>query len=327
MKKKNRAIEIFSMSALDLFASAMGAFVMLSVMMLPYYFKGKEYETQIGDLSRQKAQAEFAAGQAAIAAALAAQEAEAEKAKPAPTAEAEAKSLGPERAALKAALEKASEATSEIEDIKQRIDEEEELAKTLTEPKTPKKQKVKVTFRFLGLKTDKESYLIMVDGSARVKQFATNLPEILSGIVSVFGPEKKLAVKFYYSVNDTYRERRWPDAGYVPGDDQGRADALKFMSQAYGQMTGGSATYQALRNAVAQESAQSIILVSDGFIFPKHNEGKYPDDVVSAVSAANRKKVEINSVAVGVFYKSRIFAEFLNEISEKNQGDFKAIPP
>ena len=39
MKRKNREINIFSMSALDLFASAMGAFLLIAVMALPYYLK------------------------------------------------------------------------------------------------------------------------------------------------------------------------------------------------------------------------------------------------------------------------------------------------
>ena len=37
MKKLNREINVFSMSALDLFASALGAFIILGVMLLPYF--------------------------------------------------------------------------------------------------------------------------------------------------------------------------------------------------------------------------------------------------------------------------------------------------
>ncbi|MBD3666482.1 MAG: hypothetical protein HUJ16_00865 [Kangiella sp.] len=37
MKKRSREINIFSMSALDLFASAMGAFVIVAVIMFPYF--------------------------------------------------------------------------------------------------------------------------------------------------------------------------------------------------------------------------------------------------------------------------------------------------
>ena len=39
MRRKNREINIFSMSALDLFASAMGAFILIAVVALPYYLK------------------------------------------------------------------------------------------------------------------------------------------------------------------------------------------------------------------------------------------------------------------------------------------------
>ena len=50
MKKKDRTVEVFSLSALDLFASTMGEFVMLSVIMLPYDYKGKEPEAENGIL-------------------------------------------------------------------------------------------------------------------------------------------------------------------------------------------------------------------------------------------------------------------------------------
>ena len=46
MKKKDQTVEVFSFSALDLFASALGKFVMLSVIMLPYDYKGKELEAK-----------------------------------------------------------------------------------------------------------------------------------------------------------------------------------------------------------------------------------------------------------------------------------------
>lgn len=37
MKKRSREINIFSMSALDLFASALGAFILITVILLPYF--------------------------------------------------------------------------------------------------------------------------------------------------------------------------------------------------------------------------------------------------------------------------------------------------
>lgn len=39
MKRRDREINIFSMSALDLFASAMGAFILITLILMPYYLK------------------------------------------------------------------------------------------------------------------------------------------------------------------------------------------------------------------------------------------------------------------------------------------------
>ena len=37
MKKRSREINIFSMSALDLFASAMGAFILITIVLFPFF--------------------------------------------------------------------------------------------------------------------------------------------------------------------------------------------------------------------------------------------------------------------------------------------------
>ena len=37
MKTRSKEINIFSMSALDLFASALGAFILMTVILLPYF--------------------------------------------------------------------------------------------------------------------------------------------------------------------------------------------------------------------------------------------------------------------------------------------------
>ena len=39
MKSRNREFNVFSMSALDLFASALGAFILISVVLMPYFLR------------------------------------------------------------------------------------------------------------------------------------------------------------------------------------------------------------------------------------------------------------------------------------------------
>ena len=51
MKRPNREVEIFSLSALDLFASSMGAFIILVLIMFPYYQKKDEVQQQVETLT------------------------------------------------------------------------------------------------------------------------------------------------------------------------------------------------------------------------------------------------------------------------------------
>ena len=50
MKKPNREINVFSMSALDLFASALGAFIMLGVLLLPYFPNTGDSPERVADI-------------------------------------------------------------------------------------------------------------------------------------------------------------------------------------------------------------------------------------------------------------------------------------
>jgi cell division protein FtsL len=54
MRRKNKEINIFSMSALDLFASAMGVFILIAVVALPYYLKtDQQLMTQSRELQKE----------------------------------------------------------------------------------------------------------------------------------------------------------------------------------------------------------------------------------------------------------------------------------
>lgn len=53
MRKRNREINIFSMSALDLFASAMGAFMLISLISLPFYLKTDSAKEKAESLQKQ----------------------------------------------------------------------------------------------------------------------------------------------------------------------------------------------------------------------------------------------------------------------------------
>jgi len=53
MKRLNREINIFSMSALDLLASAMGTFILLAVILFPYYLKNADIVERMSALRQE----------------------------------------------------------------------------------------------------------------------------------------------------------------------------------------------------------------------------------------------------------------------------------
>lgn len=54
MRRPSRQLNIFSISALDLFASAMGAFVIIAVILFPYYMKNGDLLERVRQAEKQK---------------------------------------------------------------------------------------------------------------------------------------------------------------------------------------------------------------------------------------------------------------------------------
>jgi hypothetical protein len=83
MKYRDRTLAVFSISALDLFASAMGTFILIAVVLFPYYLNSKDataatkrQAAEIEALQRKAAQAKARAAKAKHEAAKAKNEAE-----------------------------------------------------------------------------------------------------------------------------------------------------------------------------------------------------------------------------------------------------------
>jgi hypothetical protein len=64
LRRPNRNIEIFSMSVLDLFAAALGGFILIAVILFPNYMKQEKVEIQLKDTQSSLAQCKKAEAQA-----------------------------------------------------------------------------------------------------------------------------------------------------------------------------------------------------------------------------------------------------------------------
>ena len=149
-----------------------------------------------------------------------------------------------------------------------------------------------MSFRFLGLKTNKSWYLILVDGAARVKHFAKNLLQILRNTIAGFASEVEFAFAFCRYGPNGPEYRRWPQTGFEQCGPEGWAKALKFVADEYNRISGESSTYGALLRAV-KEPTESIILAINGFLFKKHNQDLSQQAIVQQVTARNLTKKKL----------------------------------
>ncbi len=64
MKRRNKEINIFSMSALDLFASALGAFILIAIVLFPYFPNIGDSPERVGQMKKELAAAKAQRDQA-----------------------------------------------------------------------------------------------------------------------------------------------------------------------------------------------------------------------------------------------------------------------
>jgi hypothetical protein len=310
MKRRNRVFEVYSMSAIDLFASAMGAFIIISIILMPDY--QKEVRSQ-GDLQYL----EELAGQTQ---ALLEQ-----------TEEGSRDILQ----ALLAAQTRHEQLQAEFETVSAELEtlDAQQQARLDQPPPPPPSPVVTeeeegrnlVTFRFLGLKTDQKRILFLVD----MNRFLAGHEALVRGTVvrameslqegyefGILGFQQQDSGPSYY---------RWPaDGRLVAMNDRNRADAKAFLRDISDKFEGSSSVLEAFSEAFKSE-AGAIILISDGLPNPSYNNGLVAGQLVRAITVANRQQQEVHAVTVGDYFKYKGTVEFMESLARANGGGFLAL--
>lgn len=324
MRRRNRTLEIFSLSAIDLFASAMGAFIVFSAILIPYYPNMKD-----GGQKVERLEAEIQAELKKIT----------ESDKSIKQIEAEQERRNRRRQAIEAAKKRAADQAKRVEAERSalmartiKVDAEnklsaEKLAALRGELDQLKKRNAahqqatptrETDFSILGITTKKKSIVIVVDLSGSMKESATIVTNTLKEIIEPFHDKISFAILGYQGAGVT---RMFPPA---PGrmaraDARSKIGARAFINILPTAFAGSTPTKAALLRALAYRP-QAIILVSDG---------EPTDDTMTAtlqdVTAANRDKVEIHTVAIGDYLKHTDLIQFLNNLAKRNKGRFVGV--
>jgi len=310
VRARRRNFEVYSLSAIDLFASAMGAFIIITIILMPDY--QKEVRSQ-GDL-------EYLEELAGKTQALLEQ-----------TEEGSKDLLD----ALLAAQTRHQQLQAQHEVVSSELEtlNAEQQARNDQPPPPPpspvvtpdKKGSNQVTFRFLGLKTDRKRIMFLVDmnqflgrNEALVRRSVIRAMESLqTGYqFSILGFQQQDSGPKYY---------RWPaDGSLADMTDRSRADAIAFLKKISTEFEGSSSLLSAFDTAF-QSPAEAIILFSDGLPNPAYNSNLSPGRLVRQITVNNSKGREIHAVTIGDYFKYRGTVEFMESLARANSGGFLAL--
>ena len=310
MRSRRRSVEVYSLSAIDLFASAMGAFIIISIIMMPDYQKevrsqgDLEYLEQLAGQTDALLQETEAGRDALLEALLAAQTRHQD---------------------LQAEYEVVS---SELETL-----EAEQQARNDQPPPPPPSPIVtpeeegsnQVTFRFLGLKTDRKRILFLVDMNRFLAPHQTLVRETVERGMDSLQSGYQFAILGFQQRDSGPRYWRWPADGSLANmNPRNRAEARGFLDGLSPRFEGSASLVKAFEEAF-ESPADAIVLISDGLPNPAFNENLSPSRLVRKITVSNTKGKEIHAVTVGDYFKYRGTVEFMESLARANSGGFLAL--
>ena len=310
MRSRRRTFEVYSLSAIDLFASAMGAFIIISIILMPDYQKevrsqgDLEYLEELAGKTEALLQETDEGSRDLLEALLAAQT---------------------RHQQLQAQYEVVS---SELETL-----EAQQQARHDQPPPPPPSPVVtedtegsnQVTFRFLGLKTDKKRILFLVDMNRFLSPHEALVRRTVIRAMDSLQTGYQFAILGFQQQDAGPKFYRWPADGSLANmDSRSRAEAKAFLGGLEGRFQGSAPLLSAFEQAF-EGPADAIILISDGLPNPAFNANLSPGRLIRSITVSNTRGKEIHAVTVGDYFKYRGTVEFMESLARANAGGFLAL--
>lgn len=305
MRSPNRDTAVFSTSAIDLFASALGAFILLVMILFPYYRNAGSADSwsEVEDLmlKRRLAQGE-------IENLLAKNE----------QSQSELERLQQMNAGIEQSL---SRLLKDLRDAKTQVTDI-----TVPEPvleEVPEARPTAVVsgveFSILGLATEAKNFVIVIDMSGSMMAYSDLM---FSSVVDILAPmtaENSFAIIGYQGAPAPYLHTFPRTNRLVQATPENLQQAREFVSALSQRFAGSTPTHQALLAAL-QFPAEAIILLSDG------EPDSSPNGIIRDITSLNRyDRKEIHTVALGDYTENRALVLFLQTLARQNNGDFVGV--
>lgn len=307
MKSRQRSISVFSISALDLFAAALGAFILIVLVLFPYYNKGGtdvSFEELEELVERRREAASSSQTELSKIRAI----------------RAEIRLLDLE---YRTKEEEISETEAKLQEVLKQVSKVEvpkppPVPKPIPDPEPipepPRSISRGVEFSILGLGTNKKNIVILVDMSGSMVAHRGKVTEALNEVLDQMQPDNRFSIIGYRGgpTFDTYP----PSGSLVPADATTIAQAKNFVGGMTRRFGGGTPTQIALLRALNLRP-EAVILMSDG----APDDGQ-PGSIIANITNRNRGSAEIHTVAIGDYTQDRRLTLFLQELARRNRGDF-----
>ena len=301
---------VFSLSAIDLFASAMGAFIIITIILMPDYQKEVRLEGHLEYIESLKGETEAILNDTELGivsmseALTTAQTREMEL-------QAEQEIVSSELETINARLQARNDEPPPPPPSP--VETEEELGSNL------------VTFRFLGLKTDKTRILLLIDMNKYLSDHQALVARTVVRALESLKTGYEFGILGFQQLDTGPRYHRWPENGsLVPMNRTNRAEAQRFVSQLAGKFEGSSSIQDAFAQAF-DTPAEAIILISDGLPNPSYNGGLPPRALIQDIVLSNNQGKEIHAVTLGDYFKYKGTVDFMESLARANSGSFLAL--
>ena len=309
MQSRRRNISVFSISALDLFAAALGAFILIVLVLFPYYKLGGV------DISMEELEEQVKKRRVVAASAQ--------------TDMSQIRALRSEIRFLDKRYRTTAENMSTIRDKILEVQKQtatieipdpnpipspdpEPVPEPIPEP--PRSVGRGVPFSILGVSTAKKNIVIVVDMSGSMKAHTSKVVGALNEILSQMQPDNRFVIMGYRG-GPTYDN--FPRSGRMePASASMLSGTKSFVSGMSRRFGGGTPTQNAMIKAMNLKP-QAIILISDG----APDDGR-PGAIIANITNRNRGRTEIHTVAIGDYTKDKNLTLFLQELANRNRGDF-----
>ena len=307
MKIPERDTAVFSTSAIDLFASALGAFILLVMLLFPYYRHAGPDDSfaRTQDIMEKR---RLASGQLEDLKARQ-QELQSE------LDELTVSNQGRER--------QVSRLRKQLMDINNQLaalpTEITEPVEIITPEPEPKALTHGVEFSILGLATEAKSLVIVFDMSGSMLQYEKLMIESVLEVLEPLDESNQFAILGYHG-NPQPVLWSFPNGNkLLPATRENLELAGGFTRSLVRKFVGSTPTHFALQAAL-EYPASAIILMSDG------EPNSPPGFIIENITELNQfRQTEIHTVAIGEYTHNRNLVLFMQTLARLNGGDFVGV--